>query len=420
MLDGTNPADSYRLLSGRLAAIAASAPLTLCGMSACVDARILLAGASALIDPGAPDDAAAFGAMLKDRARRGVGGEVRVDWPDGPAWLAAHVPATYALGGVGPQAAWVLSTLGAPALVNLEDRSRHMLDRLPPAILVAEDGRAVRADALTERGARRPDIYIFEYQAGVAIGDVVPTRSSRIIVRFYDPGLEHDGAFDALSLHGAATAGAGLVAGFNAVPEGDLDAETTRVFAMTRAWAAAGLDTVHHELSGYDHPSLRDRVLAAGRGAVTSLGMSHSEFLDLSPEARDPAGMFSALRALGERLSLDRVCIHADDWAASVTRRDPETEEQALMAGCLVAATRAATGRPARPDGLPEGARFAPLPFGARAGEGGWHFVAVPSPYLERPATTLGLGDTFTAGCLLVLGATGRLASTGEVRRAAV
>jgi ADP-dependent phosphofructokinase/glucokinase len=35
---------------------------------------------------------------------------------------------------------------------------------------------------------------------------------------------------------------------------------------------------------------------------------------------------------------------------------------------------------------------------------GGWHIVTCPSPHLQQPRTTLGLGDTFMAGCLLVLG----------------
>jgi ADP-dependent phosphofructokinase/glucokinase len=31
----------------------------------------------------------------------------------------------------------------------------------------------------------------------------------------------------------------------------------------------------------------------------------------------------------------------------------------------------------------------------------GWQATSVPAPYLPRPAGTIGLGDTFTAGILL-------------------
>jgi ADP-dependent phosphofructokinase/glucokinase len=104
------------------------------------------------------------------------------------------------------------------------------------------------------------------------------------------------------------------------------------------------------------------------------------------------------------RLGLDRLCVHADRWAAAVTRNNPGTERSALLAGCLLAAGRAAAGRPVAPSGLPVGAKFAAPPFAETLALGEWNFVAVASPYLVAPASTLGLGDTFTAGCLLVLG----------------
>jgi ADP-dependent phosphofructokinase/glucokinase len=105
-----------------------------------------------------------------------------------------------------------------------------------------------------------------------------------------------------------------------------------------------------------------------------------------------------------ERLGLDRLCVHADRWAAAVTRNNPGTERRALLAGCLLAASRAAAARPVAPSGLPVGAKFAAPPYAETLALGEWNFVAVASPYLVAPASTLGLGDTFTAGCLLVLG----------------
>jgi hypothetical protein len=397
-------AGEFRDLAARLPAMAATAPVTLCGMSACVDARLDMARIGPLLAADRPAEAAALAALLLERAARGVGGEVRVDWPEGPRWLAERLDVTYALGGTGPQAGWVLTTLGAPALVCLEDRSAHMLARLPAAMLVAADGSAVPAGHLTASGERRPDIFIFEYTAGVSIGDVVPRRSSRIIVRFNDPGLEHDAEFERLTCRLAGEAGAGLVSGFNCVPPEGLEAEIGRVFGLARRWRAAGLATVHLEMSGYADPLARDRVLEAARGVVTSVGMSHSEFLDLGPAGGGAAALAAAMTALAARLELDRLCVHADRWAVTATRGDPHREREALMAGGLVASARAAAGRPSVPDGVPEGATFDPPPFGPLGRCGAWSTVACTTPYLQRPATTLGLGDSFTAGCLLVLG----------------
>jgi ADP-dependent phosphofructokinase/glucokinase len=335
---------------------------------------------------------------------------VRVVWADGPRWLTDRLDITYALGGVGPQAGWVLSTLGAPALVCLEDRSAHMLAQLPARLLVAADGKAVPAGELKASREPRPDIFIFEYTAGLPVGAVVPRRSSRIIVRFNDPGLEHDQEFEQLACHLAGEAGAGLVAGFNCVPPEELEAEIERVFGLARRWRGAGLATIHLEMSGFADAHARDRVLEAARGAVTSVGMSQSEFLELGPTPADGGGtdaLATAMTTLAARLDLDRLCVHADQWAVTATRGDPHREYQALMVGCLVASARAAAGRPAVPRGMPEGAVLEPPPFAPVARLGTWKIVACPTPYLQQPATTLGLGDTFTAGCLLVLGSTG-------------
>jgi ADP-dependent phosphofructokinase/glucokinase len=402
-------ADEFRDLAARLPAMAAAAPITLCGMSACVDARVNMARNGALFSARHSGEAAAFADLLLERASRGVGGEVRVAWADGPRWLTDRLDITYALGGVGPQAGWVLSTLGAPALVCLEDRSAHMLAQLPARLLVAADGRAVPAGELTASREPRPDIFIFEYTAGVPIGEVIPRRSSRIIVRFNDPGLEHDQEFEQLACRLAGEAGAGLVAGFNCVPAEELEAEIERVFGLARRWREAGLATIHLEMSGFADVHARDRVLEAARGAVTSVGMSHSEFLELglAPVDDGTGALATAITMLAARLDLDRLCVHADQWAVTATRGDPHREYQALMAGCLVASARAAAGQPAVPHGMPEGAVLEPPPFAPFARLGAWTIVACPTPYLQQPATTLGLGDTFTAGCLLVLGSTG-------------
>lgn len=393
-------AERYRDLIEALPRIVARAPLTLCGMNACIDARVSMHDMPALLD-AEEGRAAAFASKLLARASQGIGGEFSADWPGGPAWLADHVPVRYALGGTGPHTASVLTTLGAPALLCLRDRSAHMLANVPPGVLLVADDRLVPVETLEPRGERQPEIFIFEYTAGVPIGAVVPDRSSRIIVRFHNPGLENDQAFHALSPRLAAEAGTGLVSGFNAVPIADLDRDLVRVFDLTQSWLSAGLKTVHLELAGYDTLALLETVLAAARGAITSLGMSHSE-LQMIEGAADPPS--AAMRRLGERLGCRRVCVHADHWAASVTQDDPDREEQALMLGCLLASARAAAGRPAKPTEIDPNAAFHPLPFSTGGQEDGWPLVACASPYLERPATTLGLGDTFTAGCLLALG----------------
>ncbi|MBB5751573.1 ADP-dependent glucokinase/phosphofructokinase [Prosthecomicrobium pneumaticum] len=392
--------EAYRELLERLPALVARARLTFCGMGSCIDARIHLPAIAPLLDGDAPAEARHFLSMLVDRARRGIGGEVRVDWPEGPAWLSERLPIRSSLGGTGPHAAWVLTAAGAPAVVALEDRSETMLSHVPAEILVAEEGRLVPAGEARRAGRSRPHIFIFEYTAGRAIGDVVPARSSRIIVRFNDPDLEHDDAFDALTVARAGEAGAGLISAFNAVARDRLDGEIARVGALAGAWKAGGLDTVYYELGGFDTIEACRATLTGLRGRYDALGMSHSEYRGLGGAEDLSVGM----PAMADELGLDRLVVHADHFAAIATRRDAARDRDALMAGCLIAASRAAAGTPVRPERLPEGARFAASPFDEPVRRGRWTLVSCASPYLETPATTLGLGDSFTGGCLLVFG----------------
>jgi ADP-dependent phosphofructokinase/glucokinase len=398
---------AYEALIGRLPLLVETAPLTLCGLSVCVDARIAMQDLGPLFEAREPPRAVALASVLLDRAQRGVGGEIAFDWPEGPSWLAARVAIRRSLGGTGAQAARTLAAAGAPALIALQDRSAAMLDCFDPKILLADEGRLVEASAVRPRGEPGPEIFIFEYTAGVRLaGDIVPPRSSRIIVRFANKGLEHDQDFEMLSPALAATAGAGLVSGFNAVPFDQLDAEIVRAAAIAAAWKASGLATIHLELAGYDTVEACQKVMEGLRGSVDSIGMSQSEFLTLAralmPEMAADIG--AGMVALGERFGLNRVCVHADHWAAAATLSEPAVERDALMMGCLMSSARAAAGRPVCPQTVDTAAEFHPPLFPVPVSAGQWTLVSCASPYLAAPATTLGLGDSFTAGCLLVIG----------------
>jgi len=403
----TNPDDPtcwsrrYAATVAELPRLAAAAPLLLAGMGACVDAVVPLAELAKVDVHGAPPEAAKLLATLSARAAEGIGGEIRFDWAQGPRWLRSHLPLRLALGGTAPQAAWALSVLGARVMLALAGRSETMLRVLPNGIGLASGGEICRPNELAPTNEPRPEIFILEFTAGSPIGAIVAARSSRVITRFADLGLEHDAEFVALSARLAGGAGAALISGFSAVDFAQIDVELAAVRGMVDEWRAAGLKTIHLELATYADMRVLRKVLAAVPGAFTSLGMSESEFV---AQAAETEATPNAMADLAERLGLDRLCVHADRWAAAVTRNDPETERDALLTGCLLAASRAAAGRPVAPSSLPAGAGFASPSFAQTLSIGKWNFVAVAAPYIVAPASTLGLGDTFTAGCLLVLG----------------
>jgi sugar/nucleoside kinase (ribokinase family) len=65
---------------------------------------------------------------------------------------------------------------------------------------------------------------------------------------------------------------------------------------------------------------------------------------------------------------------------------------------------------PIVPAAPPAGAHYGPPPVPTIQAEG-WRVVTCPSPWLRRPLCTVGLGDTFLAGTLLVLPQTGEEAA---------
>jgi ADP-dependent phosphofructokinase/glucokinase len=401
-MSGSEDARLYDALAGQLGALARSARLTLAGFGCCVDYTLDLAQiAPALLQD--PDiRARRFGDEMRRRAAAGIGGELCVDWPEGPGWLDRHCGMPPSLGGTAAQAANMLAALGAPVLLALQDRSARQLSLIHPDVLVAAaTGPCRTAELPAETGHARLPHYIFEYARGIEIAGVVPARATRIIVRFEDDGMDDDPAFVARSMHEAPRAGAAILAGFNSVPPAQLDAQLAAATDIVGAWRAAGVRWVHLELGDFPNLETRDRVLAGLRGIVTSLGMNASESRALVPGAESAE---ARALALADRMAVARVCIHADDWALTVTRADPAQERVALLVGCLLASTRAQRGQIAVPTAAPPGAIYAAPPPASTTAPAGWHVVRCAAPYLEHPRSTLGLGDTFLAGTLLVLG----------------
>jgi ADP-dependent phosphofructokinase/glucokinase len=400
-MTATDWAQAYSDLIAGLSRQVQRGRLMLAGFSACVDVYLSLHD----VDPveAAKDRAAqALLTELKRRAAAGIGGEVLADWPEGPRWMARHMKGRVGLGGTSAQASELFATLGAPALLALGDRSRDQLAVIHPDVCLATGRGLTRRSEIEPQGSGPVPHYIFEYTAGREIDGKVLPRSSRVIVRFADSSLQHDKDFERLSIDLAGSAGAGIISGFNELPPVSAKAEQTYARRIAEAWRARGLGIVHLELGDYPSHEMRDEALVALAPAATSFGASLSELDSLLP-SRDPIEA-RAMR-VGEEFGFTRVSIHADQWALAATRGDAETEAAALMTGCLAASARAHAGYFTFPRAIPPGADFIDPPLPRFTRRNGWSIVCCPAPYLARPKATIGLGDTFLAGTLLVLGA---------------
>jgi ADP-dependent phosphofructokinase/glucokinase len=395
-------AAAYRDLIRRLPTYIQDARLTICGLSTFIDGYVRLHEAEALWNASEETPAAALGRELFRRASAGVGGEFYMDWPDGGAWVENNLRVSrWGVGGSGAQAAQTLAILGAPALMSLEDRGHRQLSVIHPNILVATKKGIIKCAELPMAEGEKSAHYIFEFTAGTQIGPVVLKRSSRTIVRFRDERLDYDPDFDRESITAAANAGAGILSGFNEIGEETMNQSLRESVALAEAWRDRGLKTIHLEIGDYGTVAARNRVLDPLGGVISSLGMNYAELCTFSAGSRDTIGKACEL---AEVLNLSRLCVHSDTWALTITRGDPQRELDALLCGCLLASVRAEKGFPSRPVEIPAPAEFHPLSWEKFGQSGQRSVVSCSAPYLERPAGTIGLGDTFLAGTLLVLG----------------
>ena len=282
------------------------------------------------------DDCAESAAMLAElerRAMNGIGGELFVDWPGGPGWIDRHVDR--AQGDRRHQRAGGLHARRPRRPGADRDRGSQRRPARGPSSRDARGHRPRRRAGLVASSpkapsARRTTSSNSPPARGSATAGV--PRSSRTIVRFDHSELQRDAAFVRASVeHGRRTPAPACLCGFNEMPP-----ETRRRRSSTMPPGSplpggrAGLAMVHVELGDFPGPALRDKTIERLLPAATSVGMSLSELADLTGEGEPPEA--AAIR-LAEAYGLERVCVHADEWAFAVTRGDVERELEALEDG---------------------------------------------------------------------------------------
>lgn len=402
----------YSAVLEELDSLVRSAPPIATGFSVCND-HICAVGereyASIVAAHDDPDpEVRDLARWLQDRIASGRGGEVLAE-RRGFDWVVDTFEGTPTMGGTGAQVARVLASLGAPSVLALTDRTAAQLNTMDEGLRVVGDDAQLHAPSEIAPSGERPNdpIFVFQFTQGVTLREatadaeaIVTRRSTRIILRAPARTLDLDDAFAAyVESHGLTTL---LLSGFQTAEPASV-APTRAWFDERFAWLEGRPRLVHFEIAEYEsHEHARAAVVGL-TGLANSLGMSLSE-LDQLASVSDP---IDAAVALAGELGVDRLSVHADDFAFVVTTGDPALEEKALLAGCLLAATRAVTGTSMLPRQMPPGTTLAPLPASMRreSPDPRYRIVAVPSPYTPSPRVTLGLGDTFVAGMLLALAA---------------
>lgn len=327
-------------------------------------------------------------------------GELYWDWPDGTEWLqdVLGVPDRCQLGGTGPQAAWALDVLGARSIMALRRRHHEQLAVLPNNLLVCAEGGLVQVRELRPDDEVPPSKHaILEFYRDSTLLGARVGRSHRLILRFAPIALEMDCEFLAMQDELCPTAGAAVLSGLNGLATSDRESlEWAR--KVTRIWADNDVRLRHLELGDTRRPALFREVLGHLRGLCSSVGLSLSELWAIW----GPGGEVATKACeLAGALGTNCVVIHADEWSLAVHRDDREAIVRRLMSGNLLASARAVRGAPAA-DLVPAGQSqyTGDLPSSTQLPDG-WNVDCVPVPHQPNPFSTIGLGDTFTAGLLL-------------------
>lgn len=300
-------------------------------------------------------------------------------------------------GGTSIQASWSWSALGLRPLLALTNRTARQLAATADGVRVVEGAEIVPIRSVEATGGRPvPSNHVLELTAGTSADGVTVQRSSRITVVLRRKRLQLDGGFLARSADHV-RGGVGLVSGLNGLGR-EREQALPVVAGALAGWREAGARMVHLELAEYARTGELGRVMELVGDQVDSVGMNASE-LGRLVAIGDPATA-AADFALGHRLG--RVVVHADHWAMSVHRGDPVREAAALAAGSLAAANRAEQGEPRGVWRVPTGAAFATEVPPSGPTMSGYRATVVATPYLASPRSTIGLGDTFVSGDLLV------------------
>lgn len=395
--------DVYEDLTERRAALVAAAGPVVAGFTATTDAlhRVDADGLTRLLT-GHVGGSPAFGEglrTLRSWLREGRDGEMFIDDEGAEPLLEELVgaPERVQCGGTSIQACWSWSALGLQPLLALVDRDERQLAATADGVrLVAGDAVVPAREVAAVDGALTPSNHVLELTLGTSGGGVSIARSSRITVVLRRKRLQLDVGFLERS-PGLVRDGVGLISGLNGLGSTREDSVPVAARAAAR-WREGGARLVHLELADYARPAELARVMELTGPHVDSVGMNASE-LGRLVGAGDPA---HAAAGFARAHGLRRVVVHADHWAMSVHDLDPAREELALAAGSLAAANRAEGGEPRAVWRVPARATFADDVPADDVTAHGYRCSVVATPYLSAPRSTIGLGDTFVSGDLLV------------------
>lgn len=357
--------------------------------------------------------------ILSYFAIHGLGGEVDITSREVIDILTEYFDVEYGLGGTCAQGAAALGSIGVPVLAHLTDRSKEVIEHMSGrGIESVENGRTVPVEACISQSealqhfivqyTKDDVIRIFgkEYRVKLSnrlimgydkVHKILPVRED--FLEYCEKNADRMYSYD--------------ISGFNAVIGQDVMRE--RLERLVRHYKVVKERNpsckIYFESAHFINNEIREYTYQTLSGVIDIMGMNEEELADLTDTRGyrvDKDSLPSVLGGLEKLLKVYQVhgfVVHSKDYALYFGKDMPDIDlEKGLTLGNLLSGTRARTGRYGSFADCKETLKLSLSETGLAFAEqlekqgSAYKAVLVPSRYMEKPAATIGLGDSFVAG----------------------
>ncbi len=360
-----------------------------------------------------------FGRIFSYHAIHGLGGECDILSLSVCSEIEALFDYSYALGGTGAQGAAALGAVGIPLVAHITDRSREVCELMNyDTISFVENGRRVGSQNHVS-GLPPVRHMILQFNKGDEIrvnGITYTVPVSNRLIMDYDTihkVVPIDQGFIDFCERNAESITSFDISGFNAIL--DLQIASERLTFLRKHFERIrqknGRTIIYLESAHYFNPEVKELVFREASSFIDILGMNEEELVDLAGKLKidtDIGNIESVVRALSSvesAFKIPGIVLHTKDYSlycgAFLSQVDME---KGLTLGNLLSGTRARTGRYGSREDCKESLQMTLSPIGVTFYENLQKIadkpfcVLVPSRYMEKPACTIGLGDSFVAG----------------------
>jgi ADP-dependent phosphofructokinase/glucokinase len=363
-----------------------------------------------------------FARIVSHYAMNGLGGEVEIVDESVCRFLEDEFETSPALGGTCAQGAAALGAMGFPLLAHITDRCAQVCRLMDyPGVSTLSGGRVVPiAEGVSGEPPVRHMILQFSKGDVIEVGNrrVEVPVSNRVILDFdkihkivpIDPG------FTSYLEANAARIPSYSVSGFNAIVDRKVCDERTVELRghFSRMKAANPSCSIYLEGAHYFSAEVEASLFRGLSDRIDVLGINEEELVSIAGgigigvDKDDLRSVLRGLDGVSGKYPVGGIVMHTKDYSMYYGKELRGVDiEKGLTLGNLMSATRARTGRYGSREDCAESLSLGLSEVGLSFADElescspGMFARIVPSRYMERPACTIGLGDTFMAGVQL-------------------